>query len=217
MDTETISKALAQAKESSKERKFAQRIDLIINFKELDLKKPDNHVDFFLTLPNNPGKPKRIAGFVDAELIDEAKANLAFYVTPDKFPEYANDKKKAKELANTYDYFIAQANIMKDVAGSFGRILGSRGKMPNPKGGMVVAPKTSLKPLAERLTRTVHIKVKTTPTYQAGVGLETQSTEEIAANIAALYEQIINHLPSEAGNVRSVFVKTTMGAPVRVI
>jgi large subunit ribosomal protein L1 len=84
-------------------------------------------VDFFLTLPNVPGKPKKVSGFVDTELIDEAKQNLEFYLTPDKFRDY-KDKKAAKKLANDYDYFIAQATLMKDIAASFGRILGSRGK-----------------------------------------------------------------------------------------
>lgn len=217
MKAEDIKKALSKAKEQGKKRNFEQRIDLIVNFKELDLKKPENQLDFFTALPKNPGKEKKVAGFVDQELLEEAKGNLEFYITSDSFSEYAQDKKKAKKVANSYDYFVAQSNIMRDVAGAFGRILGSRGKMPNPKAGMVVAPRGSLGPIVSSLKRTVHVKVKSTPTFQAAVGSEKQSDDDIINNIISLYDQIVSHLPNEETNVKSVYIKTTMGVPVRLV
>jgi len=217
MKADDIKNALAKAKGQGKKRNFSQRIDLIVNFKELDLKKPENQLDFFTALPNNAGKEKKIAGFVDQELLEEAKGNLEFYITADNFKQYASDKKKAKNVAGSYDYFVAQANIMRDVAGSFGRILGSRGKMPNPKAGMVIPPKGALGPIVSRLKKTVHVKVKSAPTFSAAVGSEKQTDDEITMNILSLYDQIVQHLPNEETNVKSVFIKTTMGAPVRLV
>ncbi|MFT4309002.1 MAG: 50S ribosomal protein L1 [Candidatus Woesearchaeota archaeon] len=216
MEYDKVLEAIKKAKESSNKRNFEQRIDLTFNFKELDLKKPDHQLDFFMTLPNIPGKPKRVSGFVDTELIEEAKNNLEFYITPDKFAQY-KDKKAAKKLANSYDYFIAQATLMKDIAASFGRILGSRGKMPNPKAGMVVPPRTQLAPLIDRLKKTVHVKVKTSPVFHSAVGSEKQADDEIATNIMYAYEQIVSHLPQESKNIKSVYIKTTMGFPIKVI
>ena len=216
MESKQIADAIEQIK-SSEKANFEERIDLIVTFKELDLKKPDNQVDFFITLPNTPGKERKVAALVDVDLIDEAKAHADVTVPAEKFGELSKNKSQIRKVATEHDFFIAQGSIMKDVAANFGRILGSRGKMPNPKGGMVVPPKASLGPLVKRLRRTVHVKVKTAPTFQTGIGSVTQDTNEIVENVEAIYQQIVNNLPAEETNVKAVYLKRTMGSPVRVV
>lgn len=216
MEDTQIAEAIESVKSAPK-RKFTERIDLIVNLKDIDLKKPENHVDFFINLPTEPGKARLVAALVDVELIEEAKAHADFVISHEKFGEYAKNKAQMKDLASKYDFFIAQANIMKDVAANFGRVLGSRGKMPNPKGGMVVPPKASLGPVVERLRRTVHVKVKSAPVFQGAVGAMDQDTEVIVKNVSALYKQLLQALPNEETNVKSVYVKSTMGQPVKVI
>lgn len=215
-DTQVV-QAIDAVKSKARERKFTERIDLIVNLKDVDLKKPENHVDFFITLPSAPGKIRKVAALVDAELLDEAKAHADLVIPLERFGEYSKNPAQMKKLASEYDFFIAQANIMKDIAANFGRILGSRGKMPNPKGGMVVPPRAQLGPLVERLRKTVHVRVKAAPVFQAGVGSMDQDPQEIAKNITALYKQLVASLPNEETNVRSVFVKSTMGEPVKVV
>lgn len=217
MEDTQIAAAIEKVASTAKERKFTERIDLIVNFKDLDLKKPDNHVDFFINLPHVPGKPRKVGALVDVELTDEASKNADMAITLDRFGEYAQDKARMKKIATEYDFFIAQGNIMKDVASNFGRVLGSRGKMPNPKGGMVVPPKAALGPLVERLRRTVHVTVKTAPVFQAGVGSLGQDAGQVVENVSAIYRQLVSSLPNEETNVKSVYLKSTMGQPVRVI
>ncbi len=217
MNKNKILEALKKLKEQKK-RNFEQQIDFIINFQELDLKKPENQLNFFVTLPFKPGKEKKVAGFVDVDLVEDAKKYLDFYLTPEQFQEYAKDKKKIKKLAEEYDFFIAQGNLMKDIAANFGRVLGSRGKMPDPKGGMIVPPKGgNLKDIVSRLRRTVRVRVRNTPNYQTRIGSESQKEEEVVENVNHLFEQIVSHLPSEVKNVKSVFLKTTMGKPERLM
>ena len=67
------------------------------------------------------------------------------------FDQFKDNASKIKKLAGEYDFFVAQANIMPQVATVFGKVLGPRGKMPNPKAGCVVPPKSQLGPLKERL------------------------------------------------------------------
>jgi large subunit ribosomal protein L1 len=217
MNEKQIVQAIDAIKSKAHERKFTERIDLIVNLKDVDLKKPENHVDFFIALPSAPGKIRKIAALVDAELLPEAKAHADLVIPLERFGEYAKNPAQMKKLASEYDFFIAQANIMKDIAANFGRILGSRGKMPNPKGGMVVPPKAALAPLVERLRRTVHVRVKAAPVFQAGVGSMDQDPSEVARNVVVLYKQLLESLPNQETNVRSVFLKSTMGEPVKVI
>ena len=217
MNDTQIVQAIDTVKSKARERKFTERIDLIVNIKDVDLKKPENHVDFFVALPSAPGKIRKIAALVDSELLEEAKAHADLVIPLERFGEYSKNPSQMKKLASEYDFFIAQANIMKDIAANFGRILGSRGKMPNPKGGMVVPPRAQLGPLIERLRKTIHVRIKAAPVFQAGVGSMDQDSQEIAKNISVLYKQLLSGLPNEETNVKSVYVKSTMGEPVKVI
>src|SRR3989344_4077403 len=216
MDKKLIMDALKKAREDSPKRNFKQSFDFIVNMKGLDLKKNEQQVEFFMQLVNPRGKKPKVCALVGAELVDEAKGICDFTIVTDDFPKYAESKKLTKKLAEDYDYFIAQANIMAKIASTFGRTLGPRGKMPNPKAGCVVPPKFNLKPLYEKLQKTVKISAKILPMVQTAVGTEEMKDEEIAENAWNIYDQLIHHLPNDKNNVSSVFVKLTMGKPVRI-
>ena len=121
-----------------------------------------------------------------------------------------------KKLATEHDYFLGQANIMPKIAQTFGRVLGPRGKMPNPKAGCVVPPKAPLKPLYERLQNTVKISVKKQPNIQVLIGKQDMPPEQVAQNVMTIYDQVIHHLPKERHNIKAVWIKTTMSKPVRL-
>ncbi|MFH1072495.1 MAG: 50S ribosomal protein L1 [Nanoarchaeota archaeon] len=215
MDKKDIKNAIEDVKKNSKQRKFSQSYDLIVNLQELNLKNPEEQVDFFVTLHFGIGKKIKVCGFVGPELQDQAKTICDFTVTQDEFPVYG-DKKKVKRLAKTYDYFIAQANIMPKVAGIFGRSLGPRGKMPNPKAGCVVPGNANLKPLVDRLQTTIKVSAKKEPVIHLMVGKESQPDDEITDNIMTIYQQLIHHLPKEKHNIRNIYLKLTMGKPIKL-
>jgi large subunit ribosomal protein L1 len=131
------------------------------------------------------------------------------------FPQYS-DKKAVKKLAKEHSYFISQANIMAQVAQAFGKILGTRGKMPNPKAGCVVPPKANLKPLSEKLQNTIRMKAKTSPVIQILVGREDMDEDHVADNILSLYNQLVHALPHHEQNIGKIMVKLTMGKIVTV-
>ncbi len=215
MDKKTVLEALKKAKEDKK-RKFSQSYDLIFNLKELDLKKPDQQVDFFATLPNAPKKKVKVCALVGSEMAEEARGAVDGVITQEEFQRYGKDKKAARKLAQQYDYFIAQANFMAQVASAFGRVFGPRGKMPNPKAGCVIAPKTPMKPLYEKLQKMVKVSAKKEPIIQCVVGHEGMTDDEVAENVMAIYDQLIHHLPNEKNNVKSAYFKMTMSKPVRL-
>jgi len=216
MNKESFANALKEAKSNSKERKFKQGIDLIVNLKGLNLKKAEEQVDFFASIPGSLGRKQTICAFVGPELFEEAKNVCDEVIVQDDFIKFAKDKKAAKILARKHDFFIAQANIMPQIATAFGRALGPKGKMPNPKAGCIVPPKSNLKPLYDKLQKTIRISSKLQPIIQTSVGNEKMDEKEILENIASLYDQIIHHLPEEENNVKSVLIKLTMGKPAKV-
>ncbi len=213
MDKKLILDVLKKIKESSNKRKFKQSVDFIIGFKSLDLKKPDNQLDLFITLHHPKGKKVKVCALVGPELIDQAKKECDMAIAVDDFGKYG--KKEVKKLSKDYDFFIAQANIMPKVAASFGRILGPKGKMPNPKAGCIVTPGANIKALCDKLQKTIHVSVKKDPLFQCLVGLEDSNEEEVADNIMDVYNSILSHLPSNEHNIKRMYLKLTMGPSVR--
>jgi len=215
MDKNKLQNALKKVKESANKRNFKQSYDLVVSLQNLNLKKPDQHVDKYASLHYGTGKKKKICAFVGPELKDEASKVCDLVIIQDDFQKYS-DKKKAKDLAKEYDYFIAQANIMAKVATSFGKILGTRGKMPNPKAGCVVHPKANLKPLYDKLQKTVRVMVKTQPQFQCIIGNEDSKDEELLDNAETILKQLKNALPNHEANIKAVYLKLSMSKPVKV-
>ena len=214
MDKKEIAEALKRVKDISQKRNFKQKVDLSIKLNDLDLKNPENHLNLFVPLHFTIGKGITVCGLVGPELLEQSKANFDNTILVDDFAEFAKDAKKCKKLASKYNYFVAQANIMPKVASAFGRVLGIRGKMPNPKAGCVVPPAANLKPLYEKLQKTVKVIVKSSPVVQCCVGSEDLPDEEVIDNISNIYDNIIHHLPGEKNNIKNVIVKLTMGPAI---
>ncbi|MFH1174453.1 MAG: 50S ribosomal protein L1 [archaeon] len=216
MDREKALTYIKKLKAEAQKRNFAQSVDFIVNLQDLDFKKPEHNVDFFVTLHHERGNPVKVCGLVGPELVDQSKQSFDLTITTDEFEKYQKNKKLAKQLAKDYTYFVAQANIMTQVAAAFGRTLGPRGKMPNPKAGCVVPGNAALKPLHERLQKLVRVAAKQRMIIHLFVGKETMSDEQLADNLFDLYNQLLRHLPLEKNNVKSIYLKLTMGKPIKV-
>lgn len=214
MDKKEALAALKKAKEEAKKRNFLQTVDLVINLKDIDLKKTDQQVDFYVTLHHKMGNSHKVCALVGPELADEAKKVCDHVINVQDFGSMT--PREVKDLAAEYDFFVAQANVMPQVASNFGRILGPRGKMPNPKAGCVVPPKASLGPLYERLQKTIRVTAKDSPVLHLKVGREDQAEQEVVDNITFLYNQVVAHLPLEINNIKSSLLKLTMGKPVEL-
>ena len=216
MKREDFVKTLAEVREKSPKRKFNQSLDLIVTLRNIDLKKPDNHVDAYLILPHDKGKKISIGAFVQTELAGQAKETCDKVVHFDDFPKFDGDKRMLRKLARAHDFFIAQATVMPQVAKVFGRLLGPLNKMPNPKAGCVVPPSAQLKPLVDRLRKTTRVMIKARPVTQLLVGKEEMKDEELLDNIMTLFDGIVSRLPGGQQNVRSALLKFTMGPAVKV-
>lgn len=213
MNKEQVHQALEELKKQP-QKKFVQSYDLIINLKDYDVKTAP--LDFFANLPFVKGRKIKVAAFVDQQLVDQATKFCDKVVRDTEFDRYKEDKKATKKLAQDHDYFIAQATIMPKIAAVFGKALGGRGKMPNPKLGCVVPPNANLEPLVKKLATTVRLSAKKGTNVQCIVGKQDQPVEQITENILTVYHAAAKQLPNEAQNIKNVLLKTTMGKPVKV-
>ena len=211
--TQEVLEAVKEAKEQSKPRNFTQSVDMIVNIRDLDVKKPENRFNEEVTLPNGRGKEVKIGVIADGELIVQAKdAGVALVINKADLEVLGKDRKAAKKAANSVDFFIAQADMMPLVGRFLGPILGPRNKMPKP-----VPASIKLDPLLERLQSTVKVGIKQQPAIQIIVGSQDMSDEDLAENIETVLTVLDRHLDKGRNQIKSMFIKTTMGPIVRVI
>lgn len=209
MDKQDILNTIKSVRENSPKRKFTQNFDIIINLKNIDFKKEDQKINTFLSLPHSLGKKIRTTALIGQELVLKAKESCNKSIVSDDFKKL--DKKSIKKLSEETDFFIAQANIMPQVAAAFGKILGPRGKMPNPKAGCVVPPTADLKPIVDKLQKTIRLETKNEPVIKSIVGTENLKDEQLAENILSIYNNLLTILPQEKNNIKNIILKLTMG------
>ena len=210
MDKQLVLTALKDLRAKS-DKKFSQSIDLQIRLKEIDIKKQDQKIDLYMSLPHSLGKKKTIVGFVDAQLGAQAKTVFDTVILKKDFAKYAKDKKFQKKLASAHDYSVAQLELMSTFAATFGKVFGPKGKMPNPKAGCVVPGTAQLAPLVHKLQNTIHLQTKNDEVIRTVVGTDKMKDEELADNIIAIYNTLLTKLPQEKNNIKDIIVKLSMG------
>lgn len=96
--TQEVLEAVKEAKEQSKPRNFTQSVDMIVNIRDLDVKKPENRFNEEVTLPNGRGKEVKIGVIADGELIVQAKdAGVALVINKADLEELEKTEKQLKK------------------------------------------------------------------------------------------------------------------------
>ena len=201
--------AVKEARKKAKKRNFTQSFDLFVNFKKIDFSKPENRINIEINLPHGTGKTPRICVITDAAVRDAKKFGLDSIGKKD-IEKLAKDKKTAKEFADKYDAFFAETPLMPLIGKELGPILAPKGKMPKP-----FPPGANLEPLIKGCGNKITAKLKM-PVAHLLIGSEKMKDEEIAENLDAAINTLKKALPKGEHQVKSVYLKLTMGPPVRV-
>ncbi|CAD5243815.1 50S ribosomal protein L1 [Thermococcus camini] len=211
-DRQKFVEAVKEAKARAKPRNFTQTVEVAVNLKDIDLRKPENRFKLEVVLPHGRGKEPKIAVIADGAVAEAAKKLGLDVISGEQLEELAKSPREARKLAKNYDFFLAAAPLMPKIGRYLGRYLGPRNKMPQ-----VVPPTmTNLEPIVARLKRTVRLQLKNNPVVHARIGTEDMDDEKLAENAEAVLNAIINKLERGENQVKSVYVKTTMGPAVKV-
>ena len=208
---EKITQAIKDALENAPERKFVESVDITFTIKDVDLKNPNNRIKEEIRLPSGRGKELKIAMFAAGEAATKAKDAGIHVFTPQEIEEFGGQKGKAKKMANSFDFFLSEVPHMGLIGRYLGVVLGPRGKMPRP-----VPPTLDPSVIAAGLKSTVVVKSGDRMTFHAAIGTANQIQEELAANAMEIYNRVISKLERGVGNIRSLFIKTSMGPAQRI-
>jgi large subunit ribosomal protein L1 len=206
-----IINAIEEARGASPPRNFVQSFDLAVNLRELDMNRPDNRVNIRFQLPYGVGQ-RKVLVFASGDLALRARrAGADAVVEPAELDQLATDKKAAKNRLKDYDVFVAEAPMMPTVGRVAGPILGPRGKMPTP-----VPPQAPIDNIIERERRVVNLRSRDKPFIHCIVGKEDMSDEDIAQNIESVISNLNGATKRGWGNIKSMFLKLTMGESVKM-
>jgi large subunit ribosomal protein L1 len=212
LDQKTILDAVRQAKEKSEKRKFTQSVELVLKLQEIDMKSPEGKIQEIVELPHALEKPNKICVIGSGEFALKArKANADLLVERAELEGLAGKKRDLRKMANSYDFFIAEAPLMPLVGRILGPVLGPRGKMPIP-----VPPTADIAALVAKHRKTIVIRLRNQPILQCRIGMENMKEEEIADNIQAVFRVLDGKLKKGMKNVKFAYIKTAMGAPIKV-
>ena len=211
MNEEKVKKTLQKVLEESPKRNFTESVEVAINLKDIDLRDPSKRFKADIMLPYAPHKPVKICVIGDDNMILKAKNLELGTLSAQDLERLARDPKEAKKVVNEYDYFIAIAPMMPLVGKTLGRILGPRGKMPTP-----IPPNADLEPLKNKYSRSVSVRLRQNPVLHARVGTRDQSVDELAENVMAVLSEVEKKVEQGERNIRSIYLKTTMGPAFKV-
>jgi large subunit ribosomal protein L1 len=208
-----ILEAVKTALEKAPKRKFSESIDITINLKNIDMAQPKNRIDETILLPNGTGENVGICVLGKGDIVTQAKdAKVDLILGPEEIERLGGAPREARKIAEQYRFFLAETGVMPQVGRFLGPRLGPRGRMPMPiTGGM------DIRPIVERLRNSVKIRTKDKTVFSTKVGSTTMKPEQVAENIETIVKRIESVLEQGPLNVRSIYVKTTMGPPVRLV
>jgi len=204
-----------------KVRKFDETIDFIINLKDINLNDPKQRIDKEILLPNNilTGDKPNVCVIASDEILMEAKNLGLDTIDSDGLISLNNEEKKAKKkFVKKYDFFIVEDKMMPSVARYLARFLGPLGKMPKPfpSGYGIISNPDDLQVAIDRYLKIIRIQLKKQLIIQVKIGKKSMEKEQVFENMKAIVDYIADQMPHKYNNIKSMFLKTTMGHPIKI-
>jgi large subunit ribosomal protein L1 len=188
--------------------KFDESVDVAMRL-GVNPKQSDQMVRGTVVLPHGIGKTVRICVLASGEKVKEAEAAGA---------DFAGGDDLIEKIAGgwiDFDVVIATPDIMRGV-GKLGRILGTKGLMPNPKSGTVTFD--IKKAVEESKAGKVEFRVDKTSIIHSTVGKASFDEAKLVDNVKVFLQAVQHARPSAAKGkyIRSMSLSTTMGPSFKI-
>ena len=204
-----LKEMIVEAKSTDKDRKFTQAVELIMVFKDVDVKK-GFALNETIQLPKT-SSPARVCVLATGDMSLKAKnAKADRVVGTEELDSMATDKRGSRKFINSFDFFLADTQIMPTVGKTLGQLLGPRGKMPTP-----VPFNAPIESFIQRFRSSIKVRARGSLSMSCKIGDETMSEGDLAANAHAVINAVEKKLPSGDKNIKRVMIKTTMGKTIK--
>jgi large subunit ribosomal protein L1 len=175
----------------------------------IDTRQADQQVRGSVSLPHGTGKTVRVAVFAEGDKAREAEAAGADVVGSDDLVE------QIQKGFLDFDATVATPNQMSKV-GRLGKILGTRGLMPNPKLGTVTMDVGRV--IGELKAGRVEYRADKFGIAHVGIGRVSFDEKALVENYATVLDEILRAKPASAKGryIKSITLATTMGPGIKI-
>jgi large subunit ribosomal protein L1 len=188
--------------------KFDETVEVHVRL-GLNVRHADEQLRGTIMLPHGTGKEARVAVFAEGDKAREAEEAGADVIGS------ADLAKRIEEGFTDFDVAIATPDQMGNV-GKLGRILGPRGKMPNPKTGTVTFDIG--KAVSEAKAGKLEYRTDRGANVHVAIGKRSMDEKTLLENYAALIDEINRAKPSAAKGryIRRITLTSTMGPGIHI-
>jgi len=201
-----LKELIEHARRDYKKRNFDQSIDLTIVLKDIDVKKGFSFNEV-VHLPNKPSREATVCVVASGEMGTRARrAEADKIIEVGELDRLSTNKKEAKKLAKSYDFFVSDTSVISTVVRSLSQFLGPKGKMPTP-----IPDGAPIESILNRLRSSVRVRVRNQLNVSTKIGDEKMDDKQLTQNASTILSIVEKKLPQGDKNIRNTFVKFTMG------
>jgi len=207
----TLTDAVSLAKQTAT-AKFDETMEMHFRL-GIDPRHSDQQVRSTVLLPHGLGRTVRVLVFAEGEDARAAEAAGADYIADDEVIARIQ-----KENWLDFEATLAVPSMMPKV-GRLGRILGTRGLMPNPKAGTVVQPEDLPRAIQELKAGRVEFRNDKTGNLHIPIGKASFDADKLLENAQAVVDAVNRVKPTGVKGiyVRRIVVTSSMGPGIRVV
>jgi len=205
---DSITQLLAASKE--KNRKFVETIELQIGLKNYDPQK-DKRFSGTVKLPFIPRPKMKICVLGDAAHCEEAQKIGVDSMDVDALKKLNKNKKLVKKLAKKYHAFLSSESVIKQIPRLLGPGLNKAGKFPT-----LVTKDTPLEVKVNEIKASIKFQLKKVLCMGVAVGNCGLTEREIFLNTQMSVNFLVSLLKKAWQNVKCLYLKSSMGAPIRI-
>ncbi|KAJ1985494.1 60S ribosomal protein L10A, partial [Coemansia sp. RSA 1358] len=205
---EEVKTLLSEAAENK--RKFVETVELQVGLKNYDPQR-DKRFSGTIKLPNIPRPKMTVCIIGDAHDCDKAKELDMPFRSADDLKKLNKNKKLVKKLAGSYNAFLASESMIKQIPRLLGPGLHKAGKFPTP-----VGHGDDLSVRADEIRATIKFQLKKVLCLAVAIGNVSMTEDQLLSNIMIAINFLVSLLKKHWQNVKSLFIKTTMGKPHRL-
>merc|ERR1712228_558006 len=210
--TEHLRTCIEAVFEGSKEKQrgFQETLELQIGLKNYDPQK-DKRFAGNIKLPHIPRPKPRVCVLGDAAHCEKAAALGIDHKNADGLKNFNKNKKLIKKFAKKYHQFLASESLIKQIPRLLGPGLNKAGKFPT-----LVQQSDDLASKVDEVKATVKFQLKKVLCLNVAVGHCGMEVQQIVENIKLAINFLVSLLKKNWQNVKVLYIKSTMGKPVRI-